>query len=277
MRAGRAVAGELEHPGAERGETPLADRDGGRRRVEVVEIGRGRGQRALVAAGFADHVEERTVADADAEEEPARERVRECGVTLRGLLRGVHPEVQDAGGHRDAVGRVEQGSAVVEDRPARAAREPDRRVAERLELGRSRGLLARVAVAQLPAPDSGATELHAVPSARLTIVSTTADDAPDAGPERARRDRHRRRERDRAGQRAGVRARGRRCRGRRSRRQPGRRRRRGGAPPLSTPSPRRRVARGLPVRSVSRATSVATRISSRCATVPSPSSAASTS
>ena len=69
--------------------------------------------------------------------------------------RGVHPDVEDAGGD----GRRRRRPEEVGERAEHVAADvgdPQRRVAERLQLGGERGRLAGVAVAQRAAPDAGA-------------------------------------------------------------------------------------------------------------------------
>ena len=67
-----------------------------RRGIEPVEVLGHRGDRLLVRARLVDVVDERPVADADAAQEPRPVLGGEAGVLGRGLLRRVHPHVEDA-------------------------------------------------------------------------------------------------------------------------------------------------------------------------------------
>src|SRR4029077_17441743 len=112
-----------------------------------VEVRRHRLDRLLVGAGRLHVVDQRTVADADAAEEPppvfgGQERMMDGG-----LLRRVHPYVEDAGGDRRRLRRTEQVADRTED-VATDAGDPQGGVAEFLELRREGRGLTGVAVAQ---------------------------------------------------------------------------------------------------------------------------------
>lgn len=148
MGSGGAVARELEHPRAERGEhaAPRAHRRvGGVERVEELAHLRQRPRVALA--------DDRPVARAEAEDEAARVVAVQRGAAARDVLRLVHPDVEDAGRHGDRGGGGEHAADVAEH-VAAGVGEPDRAVAERLELGhRSLGGRPVRVVAKGPAPD----------------------------------------------------------------------------------------------------------------------------
>ena len=159
MRAGGAGAGELEHLRSERGEHPVVcgeRRIGG---VEPVEERRHLRQRALVRPGLPHAVDERAVADPDADEEATAVLVRQLGVTSGGLLGRVHPEVEDARGHGRRGRRAEEAADGLEHVTA-DVRHPQHRVTELLQLGRRGGRLGGVAVAQRAAPDPRARDVR---------------------------------------------------------------------------------------------------------------------
>src|SRR6185312_1158262 len=90
VRARRALARELEHPRAQRGEAALALRRWRGCGVEAVEEAAHRGQRtAVVARGL-------RVADADAEHEAPREVGAHGRVGGGGLGGIVDPDIEDA-------------------------------------------------------------------------------------------------------------------------------------------------------------------------------------
>ncbi len=98
---------------------------------------------------------------------PSRNRSGYAAVDARvafaGLLDRVHPEVEDARRDGNVLGGTEDVLAILEDRAADAARDPQRGVSQGLELGRSVANRSRIAVAKLEAPDADPTELHGVP------------------------------------------------------------------------------------------------------------------
>ena len=145
--AGRLARGQLEHLRAERSEHAVVGRHRGRLLVELVEVRLGLRQRLLVLAGL-HHVDERPCDDADADEEALAVRRRSsAGVRLRRLAGRVHPEVEDAGGDRRG-GRRREDVLDGGEQVAADVGQPDRGVAERLQLGRRLGRCAGVAVAQ---------------------------------------------------------------------------------------------------------------------------------
>ena len=60
----------------------------------------------------------------------------------------------------NVLGGAEDVLAILEDRAADAARDPQRGVPQGLELGRSVANRSRIAIAKLEAPDADPTELH---------------------------------------------------------------------------------------------------------------------
>ena len=106
-------------------------------------------------------VDQGGVADADADEEPVAVRGAEPGVGLRGLFGRMLPQIEDARGHSRGLGGAKQPLDGSEHVPAHVG-DPQCRVPEFVELGRGFGDLARVAVAELPAPDPYSIErVHA--------------------------------------------------------------------------------------------------------------------
>ena len=134
MSTGGAVARQLEHPGSERGEHPLVDRHRWVGDVERVEIGTHLGERALVHLTAVRH--RRLVADAEAEQEAVWMLAGQCGVTCRGLVRRVHPDVEDPSGDGGPSGGGKETGRVAEHVAAVTAGDPDRTEAEFVELGR---------------------------------------------------------------------------------------------------------------------------------------------
>ena len=119
-------------------------------------------------------LDEQGMADPDPEQRAPRMVCLEAGESLAHLGRGVHPEVEDAGGGDDRRCRIEE-------RPQRAEHvatdvgDPQRGVAERLELRGGVADLGRVAVAQLAAPDADAGELHTALRNRVRVRDATRD------------------------------------------------------------------------------------------------------
>ena len=112
MGAGGAVPCQLEHAGAEGREHPLVGRHRWVGGVEGIEVGTHLGERALVhLAAVRDR---RLVADAEAEQEAARVFARQRGVTGRGLVRRVHPDVEDPGSDGGPGGGGEETAGVAE-------------------------------------------------------------------------------------------------------------------------------------------------------------------
>ena len=125
--------------------------DSGVERIEVLDHLREGTAVLLIAA-----LHGRRVAHAEPEEEPSGMRRRQLRVPSRDVVRLVHPHVEDAGGHDGAGRRVEEPSRIAEHLTAGAARDPQRPVAEPLELrGRVRGF-SRIAASQNSAPDADA-------------------------------------------------------------------------------------------------------------------------
>ena len=141
--AERALGGEVEHLRPERGGDHLLARHAAG--VEAVEEPAHGGQRAGVVA------RRLRVPDADAEQEAPRVRAAQLQVLPGDVGRVVLPDVEDARGDRDLLGRLEVRAGVVE---RRRAAEPERAVAERLELGHD----ARPRL--VAPPDSDPTQSH---------------------------------------------------------------------------------------------------------------------
>ena len=157
VRAERALLGQVEHLRPERGGQTLVlghRRLGG---VEAVEELAHRLQRARVVA------RRLRVADADAEQEAVRVVARELGVVARDVRRVVLPDVEDAGDDRERRRRLDVRARLLD---RRAAAEPERAVAERLELG-----LGRRGRRASAAPDADSSEFHA------GIVAVSASEA----------------------------------------------------------------------------------------------------
>ena len=97
--------------------------------VETVEVAGHRLHRILVGAGRVDVVDQRPVADPHAAQEARTVLGRQRGVLGGRLLRGVHPDVEDAGGDRRRRRRAQQ---VVEgaEHVAADVGDPQRRVTE---------------------------------------------------------------------------------------------------------------------------------------------------
>src|SRR5262249_34297707 len=115
--------------------------------------------RPLVAV--AARVDLTWVADAEPEEEAVVVRVGEHARGVRGGDRVARPDVRDARGDTDAVGRSEQHRAVRERLAcAEALRVPERVVAERLDLTRSGSCVGRARDGEGADPDSDLAELH---------------------------------------------------------------------------------------------------------------------
>ena len=141
VRAERALGREVEHLRPERGGDPLVARHPAG--VEAVEERAHGAQRPrVVARGL-------RVPDADAEQEAAGEVARQLRVLRGDVGRLVLPDVEDPGGDRDLLRRLQVRPRLRER--GRAA-EPQRVVAERLELGHDAG--ARL----VAAPDAEAAE-----------------------------------------------------------------------------------------------------------------------
>ena len=132
MGARGATRRELEHAGTERGEHLFLVGDWGRSGVERIEVLDHLREGTAVLLIAALHG--RRVADAEPEEEPSGMRRRQLRVPSRDVVRLVHPHVEDAGGHDGAGRRVEEPSRIAEHLTAGAARDPQRPVAEPLEL-----------------------------------------------------------------------------------------------------------------------------------------------
>jgi hypothetical protein len=155
VRAGGAIARELEHPRPERGEHAALRRHGGLGGVELVEVLAHRGQGPRIA--LADH---RPVAGAEPEHEATRMVVVKRRAAARHVLGQVHPDVQDPGRHRDRRRRLERAADVAEH-VAAGVGQPHRAVAERLELGDRRlgsGAVGVVAKRAAPDPDPAEPE-----------------------------------------------------------------------------------------------------------------------
>ena len=139
-------SGQVEHLRAERGGEALVRRHGRLGVVEAVEELAHRLQRPRVVAGRL------RVADADAEQEAVREVARELGVLARDVGRVVLPDVEDAGDDRERAAASTYGARLLD---RRAAAEPQRAVAERLDLRlRRRGPFVSAV------PDADSSEFH---------------------------------------------------------------------------------------------------------------------
>jgi hypothetical protein len=103
------------------------------------------------------------MADAQAEQESARAGLLKRVVVTRNIRGGVGPDADDAGSDHRAPCRLKQGRDALGEAVADAAREPQRAVAQLVELGG--GLDHRVAIgaAQRRAPDADAAEIHRSP------------------------------------------------------------------------------------------------------------------
>ena len=112
-------------------------------------------QRLAVGARLLDPVDQRGVADADADEEAGAVLGRELGVAGGGLLGRVHPEVEDPGGDRR---RGRGGEEVLDggEHVAADVGDPQGAVPELLELGGCGCGGTGLAVAERGAPDAGA-------------------------------------------------------------------------------------------------------------------------
>ena len=161
MGAGRPLGRQAQHLRPEGGQDPGVGRHRRVGLVERIEVGGHRRQRLLVPAGLGP-VDDRSVADPDAEEEPARMALPETGEPRRRLRRFVDPEVEDAGGHHHGAGGVEEPGGGGEDVVVgRHVREPQGGVPEALQLRRRVGHFALVAVAQRAVPHSHPAQFHA--------------------------------------------------------------------------------------------------------------------
>ena len=169
VRAARPRGGELEHLRPECGEHARrglgrldAAEDG---LVHRVQVGAHRPERLRVLVAAAGDA--RRVADADPEQEAPRIGVRERPGSVRGRHRVARVDVGDARGDHGPLREREERRGLREAllRPDALA-EPDRRVAELLELGSERARLRR-------APQAERSEPHADPSELHQLVSST--------------------------------------------------------------------------------------------------------
>ena len=133
----RSAPGQFEHLDAERRQyrwgRRIRRRGTVRRRVHRVEVGTHRGQGVLVL--MAPSLQQRRMADADAEDEPSRPGLGQRPAAVHHGRRIPHPDVGDAGRHRDVTGRLEDdgagGKGFASDRFA----DPDRAKPHHLDLG----------------------------------------------------------------------------------------------------------------------------------------------
>ena len=142
--AERPLGGEIEHLRAERGGEALIARDA--TGIEPVEVLAHRLQRPRVVAGRL------RMADPDPEQEPVAELGTELGVAARDVGGLVLPDVEDAGNDGQRAARLEVRPRLVQ---RRAAAQPQRPVAERLDLRYDAGAAFIAAV-----PDSDPSEVH---------------------------------------------------------------------------------------------------------------------
>jgi hypothetical protein len=151
--AGGALARQLEHLRAQRGDAAGPLRHAGR--VEPVHV-------------VAHHLErlapvpadQRRVADAEAEHHPRLAIGRLAlppGGDVFGLL---FPDVDDAGADGDALGRRKQPIDVAEHGIVDAAGNPQRTIAQLLEFRRGFDAHRRIAEAQFQRPDAHRTQIH---------------------------------------------------------------------------------------------------------------------
>ena len=155
--AGRTGPGELQHLRAERSQHPGVLRQRDLRRVQAVEVLGHLGQRLRVGAGLVDGIDQGPMADPEPTEEPRSVLGGQSSVLRGRLVRRVHPDVEDAGGDGARRRCREQVGDRAEQLPA-DVRQPQRRVAETLELGAPLGGLRFVAIAKYPTPDAGTAE-----------------------------------------------------------------------------------------------------------------------
>jgi Trk K+ transport system NAD-binding subunit len=163
VRAERPACREVEHLGSQRGGDARVA--GNRRisRVQAVEELAHLGERLRVLARRLG------VADADAEQESPRERPLELRALRRDVGRLVLPDVEDPG-------RDRHGARALQERPdlreRRAAADPQRREAERLELGHH--------VRPLPVhpPDADASKVHRSQPGRPGAVASAEPGPP---------------------------------------------------------------------------------------------------
>ena len=152
MNTVRALGGKSQHLRRQRGQHSRRSRPCESRLIERVEVLTHGRQRTRVATGMAG-VDERRMADAEAEEEPPRMTALELGLLGCDLRRLVHPHVQDPGRHNDTPRRLQQALDSLENRAAEI-RDPQRVEPELLELARGLDRLPRVAEAELATPDA---------------------------------------------------------------------------------------------------------------------------
>ena len=158
MRAcGCAVRGEPEHAWTEGADDERPGRwtPFGGERVEEGGHGRHRAFPLPLAAGL----DEGRMADAEAEEEAVRVLVEDGSRPMAHGDRVVEVDRQDTHGDRNARRGLQQAAHHREHVLAHAARDPERPVPERLELGRHRGT---VGSPELGAPHADPSELHHV-------------------------------------------------------------------------------------------------------------------
>src|SRR5438132_13139233 len=100
------------------------------------------------------------MADAEAEQEPARVRPSDGMVLGRDFSRRMRPDVDDAGGHHGAPGAPKQGHDVIGQAFVSSAREPDRAVAQLFELRRRIKYGLAVARPKGAAPHAESPQVH---------------------------------------------------------------------------------------------------------------------
>ena len=150
---------QLQHLRSEGRQHPPVD---GHRLCGVVQSVEERPRRRewlAVATGLLG-VDERRVADADAQQEPVAVVGGQLCVRMRDLGWLVHPEVEDAGGDHGPSGAAQQVSHRVEHLTADVG-DPQRRVPEFFEFRRRFGRLGPVAIAQLRTPYPNTRQFHA--------------------------------------------------------------------------------------------------------------------
>ncbi len=154
VRACGAGAGKFEHPRTECGDHTIVDRERRGRRIETVEVVRHRFDGLLVGPRFVHVVDERAMTDADATQIARPVLGGESRMLGCGLLRRVHPDVEDArcdgGRRRCAEQRGERAEQIASD-----VGDPQRGVSQRVQLRRRRCDRSWLAVTQHAAPDAG--------------------------------------------------------------------------------------------------------------------------
>ena len=177
VRAGRSIAGEVDHPGPKGGQHDrrqlgLGPAPG--RRLHYVEVFAHGAVGPLVVV--AAQLDERRVADADAEDEPARPRFGEGPAAVRHRGRVAGPDVGDAAGDHEPLGRGQVDGAPAECLLGESFAVPEGAVAESLHLAHELALDGRGLAVDRTGEDPDPTGIDAVESgqAHQTSKSTAA-------------------------------------------------------------------------------------------------------